>query len=145
MSIFARLFRTEQANVAAGSPLSRWRTEEGLYYLAAPYSDASASVRRYRRAQINRVTAQLLLRGIHVFSPISHSAELAETHGLPGCFDFWRDFDLKVLTRCDGLFVLRLHGWEESRGVKAEIAAAEEAGLPTVWLSEDGREFGWEV
>ena len=55
-----------------------------------------------------------------VFCPIAHSHPMTEFH-LPVDWDYWEEFDRAYLSICDELVVLRLQGWEESKGVQAEI------------------------
>ena len=42
-------------------------------------------------------------------------------YGLPGEWSFWQPLAREYLRRCDELVVLRIEGWEESEGVRAEI------------------------
>lgn len=71
-----------------------------------------------------------------VFSPIAHSHPI-EQHfdegGVEG-HDFWLRQDFAVLDRCSKLVVLTLPGWEQSRGVAAEIARAHELGIPLEFM-----------
>lgn len=55
---------------------------------------------------------------------------------------FWRRYDRAMLERCDELVVLQLDGWEESIGVKAEIAIAKELNLPDGLIDTKTRKAG---
>ena len=61
-------------------------------------------------------------------SPMVYLGELAfrGVHPPQG----WYAFDLQFLARSDELLVLQLPGWEESKGVLVEIAAAQARGIP---------------
>jgi len=71
--------------------------------------------------------------GLHIFSPIAHSAPIAR-YGLPTTWDYWERVDRRHLEICDELLVLMLPGWQESRGVQAEIRIAAELGKPVRYL-----------
>lgn len=101
-------------------------------YLAAPYSHPIPAVRELRYAQTNAFAARLMMQGEAVFSPISQSHEIARYMGERYVLDhdFWMKMDLPVLAKARRLFVLALEGWEESRGVEAEMRFAGMAGIP---------------
>jgi hypothetical protein len=48
--------------------------------------------------------------------------------------DFWLDQDLDILSRCNELVVYRMKDWEQSRGIKREIAFAEDRGIPVRYI-----------
>lgn len=80
----------------------------------------------------------MMQRGNTVISPIAHSHGVADF--LPDNLrldgDFWMEQDLPLLARCDEMAVLCLDGWENSNGVKKEIAFAEEHGIPVRYLEK---------
>lgn len=101
-----------------------------MIYLASPYSDPDSNVRfeRYRAACIK--TAQLMKEGLLVFSPIAHSHNVAlfgamYGHALPLDFEYWQKWAFEMLLGCDAFMVLRLPGWQESKGVMAELELAQ--------------------
>ena len=71
-----------------------------------------------------------------MFSPIVHSHPLV-AFSLPTGWDFWERIDRAYLARCDELVVLMLDGWQESTGVRAEIALARDLGKPVRFLGVD--------
>jgi len=77
----------------------------------------------------------MLGAGMLVFSPIAHSVPIAEHGGAPDTWDFWRSLDLEILGRCDEVVVLKLPGWDESRGVQAEVAMARKLGKPVSYVA----------
>lgn len=107
-----------------------------LYYLASPYSHPKAEIRERRFDQACQYAARLMREGMHLFSPIAHGHSIAE-HGLPTTFDFFQAYCENTLTRCDGLIVLQLTGWQESVGVQAEIEMAVKRRLPTRFVAMD--------
>lgn len=106
-----------------------------LTYLASPYSHPDAAVRQQRFEAACRVAAALIRRGHVVFSPIAHSHSIAQ-HGLPVDWGFWERHDRRLLAACDELWVLKLDGWQHSRGVQAEIAIALALGKPVRFVAE---------
>lgn len=102
-----------------------------LIYLASPYSHPDPQVRQYRYEQVLEATRLLMLQGRHVWAPIVYTHQLAEA-GMPVEWEFWQAFDGMMLRRCQELWVLTLDGWEESRGIQAEIDAARGLGIRVV-------------
>jgi len=102
-----------------------------MIYLASPYSHPCPVVRHARFAAVCRQAAEMLRCGIPVFSPIAHSHAIA-AHDLPLDWAFWHRFDRPFIEICSEMWVLTLDGWQESRGVQAEIALARELEKPVV-------------
>lgn len=107
-----------------------------LLYLASPYSSPDPVFREFRFREACRVSARLMSEGYAVFSPIAHSHPIAEflAPGLTCDHDFWMREDLPILSRCDRIVVLRLSGWEKSRGIAAEIASAASLDIPLEYI-----------
>ena len=117
-------------------------TENSLIYLATPYSHPDAAVREQRYREVNRVAVDLVRKGMHIFSPISHSHALAVAGDLPKSWEFWETHCRAVLQACGGMFVLMQEGWKESVGVQAEIGLATEMGLPVAYLEHKRADRG---
>lgn len=111
-----------------------------MIYLACPYSHPDAAVRLSRFQAANIAAARLMRAGEIVFSPISHSHPMVE-HGLPGDWEFWERFDRIMLRACCEMVVLAVDGWEESRGVAAEIRLADEMDIPIRMWDPSGPVF----
>jgi hypothetical protein len=105
-----------------------------LIYLAVPYSHQDAGVRHSRFEAVNKVAADLMRKGLHIFSPISHTHPIALAGELPLGWEFWEAFDRAYLTHCHKIIVLKLDGWKESKGVTAELKIAEELGLDIEYM-----------
>ena len=94
-----------------------------LIYLAAPYTDPDQRVSALRAAQAAYAAAMLMSRyGFAVFSPITHGHAVVDHLPLEKAIshEFWMEQCIPVLDRCDELHILRLPGWDRSRGVKYE-------------------------
>jgi hypothetical protein len=98
-----------------------------MIYLASPYSHRDPAVRQHRFDAVCRVAAELIRHGAVVYSPIVHGHPLCR-YDLPTDWAFWQEYDLAFLKKCDRIVVLRLDGWQESVGVRAEVEAAARLG-----------------
>ena len=107
-----------------------------MIYLASPYSAPANWLREMRFHDVCRYAAKMMREGLHVFSPIAHSHPLA-AYGLTGAWAFWEAQDREFLSMCSELWVLMLPGWEASTGVTAEIAIANELGLPIRYVNAE--------
>jgi hypothetical protein len=106
---------------------------KGLHYLASPYTHKDPEVVQCRYWQAATKTGELMMRGLHVFSPVVHSHPLDGILGKQS-HDFWLDQDFAVLRHCSKMLVLRLIGWEQSHGVAQEILFAKKHGIPVEFI-----------
>lgn len=104
-----------------------------LVYLASPYSHADPAVMVARFTAVCEVAANLMRDGVHLYCPIAHAHPIAQ-FGLPKGWDYWEQYDRKMLALCNALWVVRLPGWDTSNGVNAEMAIATELGLPIKFI-----------
>ncbi len=100
-----------------------------MIYLASPYSDPDPLVRKARYEAACDRAALMLADGRLVYAPVVYGHALAE-RGLPGDWAFWEQHNHAMLSRSTSLLILTLPGWQESEGVRAEIAIARSLGLP---------------
>ena len=106
-------------------------------YLASPYNHPDETVKKARVKNVTKAAFELFKQGVYVFSPLTHNVPLIDL-GLENRWEGgWESYDLGMLARMDGLYVLMVPGWEESRGVRAEIAHATELGLPIEYLAAE--------
>lgn len=106
-------------------------------YLACPYSHEDPQVREQRFNEANICAGKLMDAGFIVYSPISHSHPIAVAHDLPKGWSFWGRIDETFVHFCTAVFILKLPGWEESTGVKAEMELAAKYGKPILFLSKN--------
>lgn len=90
-------------------------------YLCSPFSSPSDYVECMRYCEICKVSARLICEGFHVFSPIAHSFGIAEYGGMKCDWAAWRDIDQREMDLSDELWVCTMEGWQESKGITAEI------------------------
>jgi hypothetical protein len=104
-------------------------------YVAAPYSHPEPSVRAERARLATEYATHLLTTAHERGEPLVVYSPLSTTHSMAllGCADgweFWRAMDVAYLGASRRLHVLTLDGWQESRGVAAEIEAFERMRRP---------------
>lgn len=102
----------------------------GYKYLASPYTHANPAIMHTRWRCALHATAALICKGEFIYSPIVHCHELAQAHKLPRDFKFWKKYNFTMLEKADMLLILRIDGWEQSKGIAAEKEFAEELGIP---------------
>lgn len=104
----------------------------GLLYLASPFSHQNPIVRHQRYVAVCKAAGRYMRAGEIIFSPIAHSFAIEE-HFDDGKIEdgtFWLKQDFPILARCTKLVVLTLDGWEQSKGIAAEIEFAATHGIP---------------
>jgi len=104
-----------------------------LIYLATPYT-------RYPRGldaafeDAAAIAGALIKRGLAVFSPICHSHPIAKHGGIDAVdHELWMRIDREMWDRCDELLVAKMDGWDQSRGVAAEIEYFLKRGAPVTY------------
>lgn len=107
-----------------------------VFYLASPYTDPDPKVKQRRHRIVNYMCYYLMKKGVFVYSPLTHNLPI-DQWGFHGNWQTWKDFDHTMVSKCDGLIVLKLPGWEESQGVQAEIEYAKKLGLTIEWIEFD--------
>lgn len=100
-------------------------------YLAVPYSNPDPDVRSERFNCASDWANRLTRQGKIIYSPITHGHVLSLWGGLPVDFDFWQTHCLSFLRSwAQELYVLTIPGWEQSKGVQAEMEEAQRLKLP---------------
>ena len=108
--------------------------QKNLVYLAVPYSHPDERVRQERYEAVTKAAGFLMNEGYIVFSPITHCHHIKQICDLPTGWEYWEAFDRAYLKHCSKLIVLKLHGWEDSVGVNAEIDIAKEMGIEIEYM-----------
>ena len=105
-------------------------------YLACPYTSDDPLTTKFRVSCVDRVAANMMSKGMTVFSPLSGSHPISKRVPEGGnTWEFWERQDIPFLMACDKIVVLKLHGWEDSQGVTDEIAVAKELGLIVEYIT----------
>lgn len=109
----------------------------GFYYLASAYSHPDPDIRELRFQQAQSGAALLLSKRIWVYCPIMHIHELAKRHKLPFEFEFWNEYNQAMIRASNGLIRLKNYGWEQSRGMTAEITFCALIGKQVLDLNQE--------
>ena len=116
----------------------------GYWYVAGPYSHKDPDVQVSRYLEHREATAKLLRGEVWVYSPITHTHELAHAYGLPKHAAYWEKYNFEMLRASKGLILLTgIHGWMTSLGVRGECTEASRLGLPLWGLELREEEFVW--
>lgn len=104
-------------------------------YLATPYT-GTPDQEEERFQEAIRITRQLIGNGVIPFSPIIQSHLVAKDH-LPGDHGYWKKFNESWLEWADEVWVAKMHGWEQSRGVRWEVGYAKAAGMTVKFINHE--------
>lgn len=101
-------------------------------YLASPYTPTGTESIADRVDAAAKYAAKLMQQGYSVFSPIVHSHYVADhlDESLRLDHEFWMQQDLAILRSAAKVVVLKLPGWERSRGIARELEAAKAVNIP---------------
>lgn len=105
---------------------------DGYMYIASPYTHSDPMIRQRRFEKALDFTVWLALKyKLWGFSPIGHSHHMGTMHPeLPYTFGFWEAWNNTMIRASVGLVVLQIDGWENSKGIEAEIGYAGMIGKP---------------
>lgn len=106
----------------------------GLIYLASPYWHESPQVRARRAHDVTFAAAWYTRHKREaIYSPIAYNVMLK------GLVDMdhidhqgWLELDAPFLRRASTVIVLKLDGWEQSRGIKWELEMARQLYIPVL-------------
>ena len=60
--------------------------------------------------------------------------EIVIRHELDGTYEYWENYCLDMLKRCDEMIVICLPGWTESNGVKGEMEFCKRTGKRVTFM-----------
>jgi len=108
-----------------------------LNYLATPYTHDDRRVRRKRAQKAAMLACRLIQQGLYIFCPIAHTHAIAECGDLPCGFEYWGEFDRIMLNASQRLLIGKIEGWEDSKGIAAEIQIMRALGRPIVLVDPE--------
>tara|TARA_R110000868_G_scaffold307378_2_gene568839 strand:+ start:2960 stop:3304 length:345 start_codon:yes stop_codon:yes gene_type:complete len=110
-----------------------------MIYLASPYSHENESIEQERYDAVAAFCAHQFHHSTEViFSPIVYAHNLAQQFDLGTTALDWRRYNATMLRLSHTLWVMKLDGWEESKGVLWEIDLAKTLFIPTYFIDEFG-------
>jgi len=107
-----------------------------ILYIAVPYTSEDPAVRQDRFDQVTQFCANLKQAGANPLSPITHSHPMALL-GTGGSWDTWKEFDIACMSLCSIIVVLKLPGWDKSKGVSEEVLHMTGRGKPAYFADPD--------
>lgn len=107
-----------------------------LSYLACPYQHNDPHVMEARREMATHTAFRFIRQGILVYSPLTHDIPINQC-GIFGDWQTWKTHNHEMLSRCDKIIVLKLPGWENSKGVQGELTKARQLELPIQEIEPD--------
>jgi len=117
----------------------------GYIYLASPYSHPDPYQREIRYLLTMKEMVRILKTKQAVYSPIVHCHELAKIEEMPKDADFWEAYNFTMLNQADELWILKLPGWRESVGCKAEFRYADQNGIPVRYITPEGEKDDYQT
>lgn len=113
-----------------------------MIYIGSPYTSPlqgelklAAERQRYSKV-LEFVTFIVQTGGPAAFSPIAYYHPIAIAKKLPTDANFWMKINLDYLRRSEAMFVLRIGGWETSKGLAVEMNVAEMLGIPVIHYND---------
>lgn len=107
-----------------------------MIYLASPYSHPDADVRDFRYKAALETTLEFIKRGIVCFSPIVYGRAMELEIGTD--YLSWKTFNDDMVNNSTQIWVLRIPGWQESKGVTYEIGLARQLDKPVMHMAYYG-------
>lgn len=104
-------------------------TKRKIIFVSSPYTHNDPDVRENNFSLVSQYVAELNSKSIVALSPITYGHTLLNFKTMPTDWEFWKEFCITFLEKCEEMHVYKIPGWDKSRGVKEEIAIAEELGI----------------
>jgi hypothetical protein len=90
-----------------------------IIYLACPYSHDDPAVVEYRVNMATKAVVHIANHGFVVYSPLTMTHPMHVMR--PQSHEFWLQFDRPFMEICTELMILRLDGWQLSKGIEREL------------------------
>jgi hypothetical protein len=114
-----------------------WLEINGFWYLGSPYSKFPGGMDEASR-EVSRLAGEMILAGIPVFAPISHSHAIAEASRIdPASHTIWLPADQPFIDKAHGMVVAMMEGWRDSIGVKHEMDCFRMTERPILFLDPE--------
>lgn len=106
-------------------------------YLAGPYSHKDSVVRSMRYVTLTRAAGLIACQGLVVFSPITHSHQMAVYCDMSTDWAFWKLQDERFIACCEEVWCLMMPGFMDSVGLAAEKTFAQEQDIPWIFVEPE--------
>jgi hypothetical protein len=101
-----------------------------MIYLSSVYSHPEPEIRARRFEAACCIAARMISRGEVVYSPIVSTHPIAVLCDMPTTCEFWHKQNEAMLRKADKLVVVKMDGWDKSKGISVEVEFAKSIGLP---------------
>lgn len=108
-----------------------------MIYLASPFSSGLPTIVEERYSKTVQFTLQAIANGYPLFSPIVYFKPLASALKLPDDAGFWHNMNMEFLRKAEMIWVLRLPGWDQSKGMQVELRVAKMLNMPRTDFGPD--------
>jgi hypothetical protein len=108
-----------------------------MIYVASPYSHPDENIRIERFNKVSKFVTNLVSKGFCAISPITYGHTLLNYKNMPTDFEFWNNFCISLLSKADILYVYKIEGWNQSKGLNEEIKYAQENNIEIIYIEED--------
>jgi hypothetical protein len=108
-----------------------------MIYVASPYTHSDPERVEHNFRQVSYVAAKLCSEGHVAISPILYGHTAVRFHEMPTDWEFWKNFCISILDHCDEMIVLKMEGWEYSKGVKEEMDYAIMKGIKITFMEHE--------
>lgn len=103
-----------------------------MIYLASPYSHPNRTIRARRFTMTRDFLFEQMKTTPAIFSPIVYCHQFARDMQAAVDHESWKGLNDDMLNLMSALWVLKLPGWDESLGVRYEIARATQRNVEIV-------------
>lgn len=105
-----------------------------IVYVAAPYSNVNN--KEQLMDTIAKVCGKYMIDnpGEYTITGLVHHYACQHYSEIGTDWNFWKNFCVDFLRRCDKLLVIQVEGWDASFGVQEEIRIATELKLPIIYI-----------
>lgn len=100
-----------------------------LIFVSSPYGHPNPDVVEENYLKVTKFVSQLCSNGQVAISPITYGHTLLKYKKMPSDWEFWKNFCVTLLTKCDEMIVYKMDGWDKSNGVAEEIRVATNLGI----------------
>jgi hypothetical protein len=106
-----------------------------LIYIGSPYTHPEKEVRHRNYIEVTKIAAEIVSNGQVAISPITYGHVLLDYAKMPSDWEFWSDFCLTLLKKCDKILVCNnMEGWDRSRGLTQEIQYAKDNDIEIEYI-----------
>lgn len=105
--------------------------------VVGPYNTSDVELKKCRVHTIASYCAEIFHKGMIPVSALLSGLSFAEHAALPTDTITWANFSKQYVKGCDEMHVLKIEGYDSSRGVLLEIEEAIRLGIKVIYVPYD--------